>query len=96
MMELKPRAQRFTVTLPIKYRAVNESEWQDGKTVNISHTGILFHANTEIALNTQLEIQIEFPTMSTLSGDAMIVRAAEPSTLVAAKIQNYSLSHRCL
>ena len=91
MLEMKPRAQRFPVKVPLKYRHAGTSEWLDGRTVNISRTGILFDASEEIPLHSLLEMRIDFPLMSRLSCHASVVRAADLSTLVAVKIQNYNL-----
>ncbi len=36
------RATRFSVHMPVRYRAIGEGEWREGHTENISRTGVLF------------------------------------------------------
>ena len=36
------RAQRFQLQLPLKYRRLDEKDWHDGETRNISRSGLLF------------------------------------------------------
>src|SRR6202044_1069163 len=38
------RAQRFQLHLPLKYRRLDEKNWHDGETRNISRSGLLFQA----------------------------------------------------
>lgn len=40
--ELVERAQRFLLETPIRYWANEAGDWEEGKTVNISATGVLF------------------------------------------------------
>ncbi len=40
----RPRAQRFVLELGLQYRASGQTEWHEGRTENISHTGVLFRA----------------------------------------------------
>jgi hypothetical protein len=91
MCQLKPRAQRFQVTIPMKYRITGASEWLGGMTVNMSGTGILFQTDEQIPLRSLLEMRLDFPMMSRFYCRASVVRADDPATLVAVKIQNYNL-----
>jgi hypothetical protein len=58
----KPRAQRFPIQIPMRYRTSCEPDWSDATTVNISRSGMLFHAEKALQLQTVLEILMELPT----------------------------------
>lgn len=62
-MELKlewergqPRARRFILDLPVRYRAVGEAEWHHARSENISCSGILFRAPQLIEPSTMVEV----------------------------------------
>jgi PAS domain S-box-containing protein len=55
------RAQRFDITLPLKYRPLGENDWRAGTTENISRSGLLFQAEEALAPNVQLEINLVLP-----------------------------------
>ena len=57
----KPRAERFPIHAPMRYRQQGESEWSDGTTINISRSGVLFRADKELNPATMLEMRIVFP-----------------------------------
>ncbi len=85
------RAQRFPLHIPIQFRKSGMPFWQHGKTVNISRTGILFHADERIPPESVLDMRINFPLKLTLSCQGSIVRAQEP--LFAVRIHRYRLLH---
>lgn len=58
----QPRPQRFDVQLPLRYRAKDETEWREGRTVNISHTGALFWTDRLMDVHTEIEMRLEMPT----------------------------------
>ena len=92
--EQQPRAQRFTIHAPLRYRAMG-GEWQEGTIVNISESGVLFRTNQEAPMTRDIEMQFSLPT--SLTGEAaaqvacrgVITRAvsfagsAEPTGLAA-------------
>jgi hypothetical protein len=39
---LKPRAQWFTMQLPLRYRVRSENTWRRGETINVSSSEVLF------------------------------------------------------
>ena len=55
------RAQRFTVRLPIRYRAVSETGWISGITRNISRTGVLFCGKRVFPVGTKLQLSLTLP-----------------------------------
>jgi PAS domain S-box-containing protein len=98
------RATRFDLHLPLKYRQVGESGWREGKTENISRSGMLFQAEEAIAPNAQLEINLVLP--AEIAGLAAaevvcrgeVVRTVNPesctvSPTLAAKILQYHFQH---
>jgi PAS domain S-box-containing protein len=98
------RAQRFSLQLPLKYRLVGEPDWREGKTENISRSGMLFRAEEMIPPNAQLEINLVLPAeIAGLSAAEVvcrgeIVRAVSGETAsvhpaLAAKILQYHFQH---
>jgi len=69
----KPRAQRFPIEAPLRYRVGGELAWNEGATVNISRSGVLFWAEKEIEPKTMLEMLIVFPSELTGNGPASIL-----------------------
>ena len=70
---LKPRAQRFPIQTPLRYRESGASDWIDSRTINISRSGLLFHAPVALAPKTMLEMQILFPSEITGGSPANVV-----------------------
>jgi hypothetical protein len=85
------RAQRFPLSIPLRYRKNGMPHWQDGRTINISRTGILFQTDETIPTSSVLDIRISFPLDGTLSCQGLIVRAGESQ--IAVKIHRYHLLH---
>ena len=50
------------------------SQWQNGRTVNISRTGVLLHTNEILKNNLKLEIRISLPRKAVLSCHGTVVR----------------------
>jgi len=44
------RARRFTLHLPLRYRAVGETRWHEARTENISRSGVLFRPGDREAI----------------------------------------------
>ena len=59
--EFKPRAERFPIRTPLRYRESGRTTWSEGTTVNMSRSGVLFSAEEEILPETMLELRILFP-----------------------------------
>jgi hypothetical protein len=70
---LPPRAQRFPIQTPLRYRASGATDWIESRTINISRSGLLFHAAGPLDLKTVLEMQILFPTEITGGNPANVV-----------------------
>ncbi|MFZ0770122.1 MAG: ATP-binding protein [Candidatus Sulfotelmatobacter sp.] len=99
-----PRAPRFQLNLPLKYRCLDEEKWHEGETQNISRSGLLFQAEGLLQPNVQLEINLVLPSeIAGLSPTEVVcrgeivrtVKAAEEEMppALAAKILQYHFQH---
>ena len=57
------RAQRFPIHIPVRYHAPRSSRWFEGRTENISHSGVLFRAEFPLELETTVEMRFELPAI---------------------------------
>jgi two-component system cell cycle sensor histidine kinase/response regulator CckA len=98
------RAQRFQLHLPLRYRRLGEQDWHEGKTENISRSGMLFQAEELVQPSVQLEINLVLPAeIAGLSATEVVcrgevVRSVEPnagslSPALAARILQYHFQH---
>ncbi len=98
------RAQRFQIHLPLKYRRIDEEQWHDGETRNISRSGLLFEAEDVLQPNVQLEINLVLPAeIAGLSPTEVVCRGEivrtvkssedEMTPALAAKILQYRFQH---
>ncbi len=102
--EQSSRAQRFQIQVPLKYRPIGQKKWCEGKTENISRSGMLFRGEEDLPMHVQLEINLVLPAeIAGLSEAEVICRgeivrstgaadAAMPPAL-AAKILQYHFQH---
>jgi CheY-like chemotaxis protein len=98
------RAQRFQLQLPLKYRQIDEESWHEGKTRNISRSGLLFQAEDVLQPNVVLEINLVLPAeIAGLSPTEVVCRGEIVRTVsaegeemppaLAAKILQYRFQH---
>jgi PAS domain S-box-containing protein len=98
------RAQRFQLHLPLKYRRLDEKNWHDGETRDISRSGLLFQAEGPMPPNVVLEINLVLPAeIAGLSPTEVVcrgevVRSVQPAgeempPALAAKILQYRFQH---
>lgn len=59
--ELTKRDVRYAVRAPLRYRNTGHLGWQNGTTINLSKTGVLFKADAVLPLGTRLEISVLLP-----------------------------------
>jgi hypothetical protein len=57
------RAKRFAIQIPIYYRKPHASRWFEGRTKNISYSGVLFRAACFLQPKTTLELRFELPAV---------------------------------
>ncbi|MGD0988985.1 MAG: ATP-binding protein [Candidatus Sulfotelmatobacter sp.] len=95
------RAPRFQLSLPLKYRRLDEEKWHEGETRNISRSGLLFQAEDLLQPSVQLEINLVLPAeIAGLSPTEVICRGEIVRTVteqvppsLAAKILQYHFQH---
>ena len=98
------RAQRFQLHLPLRYRRLGEKDWHEGKTENISRSGMLFEADEMLQPSAQVEINLVLPAeIAGLSSTEVVcrgevVRAIQsgtetPNPALAARILQYHFQH---
>lgn len=56
-----PRARRYALHLLLRYRTGTSAEWQDGRTENISSSGVLFEGTPGLQLNDLVELNMTMP-----------------------------------
>ena len=99
-----PRAERFAIETQIRFRNVGQSRWYQGKTENISGSGVLFRGKNLVALRTRVEMIFALPNRGAGACGAnvrcfgQVVRKALPAgpggeTGLAATIEEYYLMH---
>ena len=54
-----PRAQRFDIQLPLRYRVCGETAWLEGLIENISYSGVFFWAEQPLDVDTPIEMSFE-------------------------------------
>ena len=59
--EVSTRAKRFAIQIPIYYRKPHASRWFEGRTKNISYSGVLFRAESLLQPTTTVELKFELP-----------------------------------
>jgi hypothetical protein len=98
------RAPRFPLKIPLRYRPAGAAVWRDGRSENISRSGVLFR--TEHSMETETQIEMMLTLQGELGDDAAgvvicrgrIVRIepgaeSDPRPAVAATIAGYRLMH---
>ena len=54
------RAQRFPIHVPVRYRETGGRAWVEGKTENVSRSGVLLRAETVLSPKTAVEMRLTF------------------------------------
>lgn len=92
-LQRAPRAPRFPVHVPVRYRSVGAEHWSQGRIENISRSGVLFWSTEALPVETPLEMLFVLPFVGAPPGvmcRGHVVRAnlggdrgATPSVAVA-------------
>jgi hypothetical protein len=88
----------------LRYRRLGEKDWHDGKTENISRSGMLFQADEVLQPSSQLEINLVLPAeIAGLSETEVVCRGEVVRTVegqegsispaLAARILQYHFQH---
>jgi hypothetical protein len=56
-----PRAPRFQIGIPVRYRAATDEDWQAGTTENISRSGMLMRAGRRLTPRIAVEMVLTVP-----------------------------------
>jgi hypothetical protein len=56
-----PRAKRFSLPSWILYRPLGEVRWREGRTENISESGVLFHGMEPVPVEMPVELMMKVP-----------------------------------
>ena len=93
------RACRFPLELPVRYRHAGDTTWIDGRTENISRSGVLFRTPEALAVDERIEIKIALSLATPVSPasdllcDARVVRTerrmTSPTQAIAATFSRY-------
>jgi len=69
----------------VRYRRVGDPQWHEGKTENISRSGVLFRAEDSVQVDTDIEIRLALPVAAPgrgrpeVSCRGRVVRTISPS-----------------
>ena len=58
-LQHRDRPRRYALRLPVYFRELNSPTWLEGRTENISSTGILLHSSSPLAQETQLDLRLQ-------------------------------------
>ena len=98
-----PRARRFQMRLPLRYRCADDDEWHTAVTDNISHSGVLFRAEqvqplTNAEPGTPVELLLDVPTdagaaITKIRSQGRLVRVSgSTDKAIAVSVRSYRLS----
>jgi hypothetical protein len=99
-----PRAQRYPIHIPLKYRPSGTPDWWEGRTENISRSGVLFRTEHVMPLQTPVDVLMALPEEVGDAGSGMVMcngrvvrteppQPDEPRPAVAVTISSYRLHH---
>ncbi len=64
LMGERPRATRYAMSAPILYRPLGAHGWEEGRTVNVSRSGVLFESPASgLSADTRLEFILVLPSL---------------------------------
>jgi len=67
-LQHRDRQRRYALRLPVYFRELNSPTWLEGRTENISSTGILLHSSSPLAHEAQLDLRLQVSLGSRGSG----------------------------
>jgi len=97
------RAERFPINLPVRYRAPGHPDWLEGRTENISCSGVLLLTDASLPPKITIELRFELPVtiLGETGGEVVckgrVVRTEENPmsgilTALAVAIRSYRLT----
>lgn len=99
----QPRAPRFMLELPLRYRRHGAEEWEEGSMCNISRSGLFFLAQQAYSVNTRIELTFTLPKViqdkppGAVRCQGQVARSVLPATekdlpAIAVRILDYQLT----
>jgi hypothetical protein len=99
-----PRAPRFPIRMTLRYRPSGDSFWREGRTENISRSGVLFRADQPVPVLATIEMLLALPVEVGGGENAIVIcrgrvvrteppRDDDARPAVAATITGYRLTH---
>jgi hypothetical protein len=67
------RSRRFPIETPIYYRKRGSFHWQEGRTLNISESGVLFGAKQAPAPRTAVEMTFSLPVQGRIEAGGQVI-----------------------
>ncbi len=99
-----PRARRFAIRMPLRHRVSGQINWHEGKTENISRSGLLFRGEHLVEPKTLIEMSFVLPVevfnqpAAEVICSGLVVRTEPPSgtsrSALGAKILDYYFLRR--
>ena len=60
----RPRATRYALEAEVVYRRIGEDGWQEGRTINVSRSGVLFQSSAPVLpAATRIEFVLLLPSL---------------------------------
>ena len=91
-MSQTARAERFPLSVPLRFRKNRTSHWLEGRTMNLSRTGILFKTDEALPADSLLEIRVELHANSMIECHGYVVRTER--SLIAVHMRHPNLRHQ--
>ena len=99
---MKPRARRFDMKLPLRFRVLPAEVWHQGELENISRSGVLFRAGVPLDVADRIELAFSLAevnadsALATVVCEARVARTQSPDSasqppVFAATITRYRL-----
>lgn len=95
-----PRAVRYELRVPVRYRAPGQEHWTEGITANVSPSGVLITGDLPAAGAETIAVVIDLPdSKGCLTGCGRIARVpsvaapGEPGTFAVA-VSKFSIEHQ--
>jgi hypothetical protein len=86
-----PRASRYHLQCPLRFRRRGEHAWHRGTLCNMSTSGLLFSPDASIPDEAELEIVVTPPGVGSIWCRAVVVRREAASAAVGARITAHEL-----
>ena len=101
---LADRAPRYPIQITMLYRLPGNKQWRQGRTENISRSGVLFRTDQTMALEAPIDMLLALPVEVAGGRNASVICRgrvvrmegapdADTERAVAATITNYRLTH---